>query len=89
MGVPISWLDKYCPDQFEIVGATESEGRGFSGGLWDEMSKVSQPLVEREGESTREYLSGIRIPGHTKYDRPYVNGRRMYFRILIRRRKAV
>lgn len=22
MGVPISWLDKYCPEQFEIVGIT-------------------------------------------------------------------
>ncbi len=46
MGVPISFLDKYNPDQFEILGATESEGRGFSNGLWDESSKVSQPLVE-------------------------------------------
>ena len=27
MGVPISFLDKYCPEQFEIVGATESEGK--------------------------------------------------------------
>src|SRR3990167_6272914 len=48
MGVPISFLDKYNPDQFEIVGATESEGRGFSNGLWEESSKVSQPLVGNE-----------------------------------------
>ena len=34
MGVPITYLDKYCPEQFEIVGATESEGKGFSAGLW-------------------------------------------------------
>ncbi|MCL1811330.1 MAG: adenine-specific methyltransferase EcoRI family protein [Methanomassiliicoccaceae archaeon] len=46
MGVPISFLDKYCPDQFEIMGATESEGRGFSCGLWDENSKISQPLIK-------------------------------------------
>lgn len=45
MGVPISFLHKHNPDQFEIIGATESEGRGFSEGLWDEKSKVSQPLV--------------------------------------------
>jgi len=51
MGVPISFLDKYSPDQFEILGATESEGRGFSNGLWDESSKVSQPLVN----NTRVY----------------------------------
>lgn len=45
MGVPISFLDKYNPEQFEIVGATESEGRGFSNGLWDPLSKISQPLI--------------------------------------------
>lgn len=45
MGVPISFLDKYSPEQFEIVGATESEGKGFSEGLWDASSGVAQPLV--------------------------------------------
>lgn len=45
MGVPISFLDKYSPDQFVIVGATESEGKGFSEGLWDATSGVSQPVV--------------------------------------------
>ena len=48
MGVPISFLDKYCPEQFEIVGATESEGKGFSLGLWDETSGVAQPLINGE-----------------------------------------
>ncbi len=45
MGVPISFLDKYSPEQFEIVGATESEGKGFSCGLWRADSSVAQPLV--------------------------------------------
>ena len=45
MGVPITFLDKYCPIQFEIVGATESEGKGFSNGLFDEAFKITQPLV--------------------------------------------
>lgn len=45
MGVPITFLDKYCPEQFEILGATESEGKGFSNGLWYASSKVSQPLI--------------------------------------------
>ena len=35
MGVPISFLDKYNPDQFEIVGMAEDNGKGFSGGIWD------------------------------------------------------
>lgn len=46
MGVPISFLDKYNPEQFEIIGATESEGKGFSNGLWDSSSKVAQPLLK-------------------------------------------
>ncbi len=45
MGVPITFLDKYNPDQFEIIGATESEGRGFAGDLWDKKSRVSQAMV--------------------------------------------
>jgi len=45
MGVPITFLDKYSPEQFEIIGATESEGKGFSNGLWTEKSKISQPVV--------------------------------------------
>ncbi len=46
MGVPITFLDKYCPEQFEIVGCTESEGVGFSCGLWIEDSKVAQPMID-------------------------------------------
>lgn len=45
MGVPITFLDKYCPEQFEILGATESEGRGFSCGLWNSDSGIAQPVV--------------------------------------------
>ena len=45
MGVPITFLDKYNPAQFEIVGATESEGKGFSNGLWKENSGVAQAMI--------------------------------------------
>lgn len=51
MGVPITFLGKYNPDQFEIIGATESEGKGFSNGLWDEKSGIAQPLIY----GTRKY----------------------------------
>ena len=57
MGVPITFLDKYCPTQFEIVGITEKA----------------------------EYLKPLYIDGCEKYDRPYVNGKRMYSRLLIKR----
>ena len=60
MGVPISYLDKHNPEQFEILGMTESNGRGLSFGLWDESSKKA----------------------HT-----YINGKKKYARIFIRKRK--
>lgn len=45
MGVPITYLDKHNPEQYEIYGATESEGKGFSKGLWNVESKIAQPVV--------------------------------------------
>lgn len=56
MGVPISFLDKYCPEQFEIVGTTESEGKGFSNGLWDESSGTAQPLINGERKYKRLFI---------------------------------
>jgi hypothetical protein len=46
MGVPITYLTKHNPDQFEIIGATESEGAGFSAGLWRADSGVPQAVVD-------------------------------------------
>lgn len=56
MGVPISFLDKYNPHQFEIFGATESEGKGFSNGLWAESSNVPQPVVNKERVYKRIFI---------------------------------
>lgn len=57
MGVPITFLDKYCPTQFEIIGITENAN----------------------------YLKDLYLDGCEKYDRPYLNGKRMYSRLLIKR----
>ena len=56
MGVPITFLEKFNPDQFEIVGATESEGRGFSNGLWKPESGVVQPMVNGERKYKRIFI---------------------------------
>ena len=61
MGVPITFLDKYNPDQFEIIGATESEGKGFSNGLWYPSSKVSQPVVNKKRVYKRLFIKNIRL----------------------------
>ena len=60
MGVPITFLDKYNPNQFEILGNSEM---------------FAEPLVI-DGKLKNK-------PG-----RFYINGKRMYDRILIRRKAA-
>ena len=45
MGVPITFIDKYNPDRVEILGCTESEGVGFSNGLWHDDSRVKQATI--------------------------------------------
>lgn len=37
MGVPITFLDKYNPEQFELIGMAEDNGKGYSGeaSKWD------------------------------------------------------
>lgn len=51
MGVPITFFDKHDRNQFRIVGATESEGKGFSNGLWYADSGIAQPVIN----GTRKY----------------------------------
>jgi len=61
MGVPITFMDKYSLEQFEILGATESEGKGFSNGLWDENSKVSQPLIKGKRAYKRIFIRNKKL----------------------------
>ena len=84
MGVPITFLDKYNPEQFEIVGCTESEGRGLSNGVFDSQYAVTQPLIGGGIGSTNEYSSNLRVPGYGYYHRARINGKEIYFRILVR-----
>lgn len=57
MGVPITFLTKYNPEQFNIIGATESEGKGFSKGLWDPSSKIAQPTVNGKKVYKRIFIT--------------------------------
>jgi hypothetical protein len=40
MGVPITFLDKYCPEQFEIIGTSDN-------GLIDDKYKLTQGLTQK------------------------------------------
>ena len=61
MGVPITFLDKYNPNQFEIIGSDYEVKEGL-------FPEIVNPKWEG------------------KIDRGYINGKRMYARILIRRK---
>lgn len=62
MGVPITFLDHYNPEQFEIVGSDYEVKQG-----------LLPELVKREWTG--------------KVDRGYVRGKRLFARILVRKRK--
>ncbi|MBQ6085196.1 MAG: adenine-specific methyltransferase EcoRI family protein [Bacteroidaceae bacterium] len=50
MGVPITFLDKYNPDQFEIIGATENEAS----------EEVKELRIQGFTKYDRPYIKGIR-----------------------------
>jgi hypothetical protein len=47
MGVPISFLDKYCPEQFEIVGSSRHDDCNMDGGYW-QGGKIDANINGRE-----------------------------------------
>lgn len=67
MGVPITFLDKYSPDQFEIIMLANGNARS---------NVASKTLAEVGYRPHSEDKGGVGI----------INGRRVYARILIRRK---
>lgn len=61
MGVPITFMNKYNPEQFEIIGATESEGKGFSNGVWKEESNVAQAMINGKRVYKRIFIRNKRL----------------------------
>lgn len=56
MGVPITFLDKYCPEQFELIGMAEDNGKGYSGkeSMWD--GKNPHCIVNGENKYKRIFI---------------------------------
>lgn len=67
MGVPISFLDKYCPEQFEIIGSSRELGAP--------MSKVAQKGTYVQG-GPRFYLSNGDGTHRRMYDRIVIKRRK-------------
>lgn len=74
MGVPITFLDKYCPEQFEIVGARKgADGRDLS--------------IERESPAVLPNPHTPSTPGLLNNPKDTkVRGKSTYARVLIRRK---
>ena len=73
MGVPISFFDKYCPEQFEIVGMGEDNGTGHSGGVWRAGTSKSC-LINGKARFKRVFIRHKNpvTTEHSKYRKPQV-----------------
>ena len=81
MGVPISFLDKYCPEQFEIVGMCENED------LYELKTKVY-----KTAECKKAYLDKFKKKGTYDLNASGVVIRKglmekVYQRVLIKRKR--
>jgi hypothetical protein len=90
MGVPVSFLDKHCPEQFEIVGITKTWFGGATK-VYPRQVQVDKngrrTLVTKLNDGPVLKLAGP-TPGETCYE---VDGEwytQVYARILIRRKRA-
>ena len=88
MGVPISFLDKYNPEQFEIVQFRKGEdGKDLAFTVerereWCRTSGCSYEEFERKFPPVKMHGPGLMTSGQTK-----INGKSKYNRILIQKRK--
>ena len=91
MGVPITFLDKHNPDQFEILGLSQKAGMGL------ESTKLYDDYYEVKSDGTRTGSSGKKtngnpvLKGKPNKGNYYTNGKEsvysLYGRIFIRNKK--
>ena len=53
MGVPISFLDKYCPEQFEIIGLANGGELGVECGVSSNLSDAECKALFKEDKTFR------------------------------------
>ena len=92
MGVPITFLDKYNPDQFEIVGLSQKYGFGLeSNKIYDEYKEIRQDGTYT-GSSGKRTNGNPVMAGKPAKGNYYTNGTNcvysLYSRIFIKRRSG-
>ena len=95
MGVPISWLDFYCPEQFEILGITAGRDE-FDKIAWPTKRYINPIQINKDGSKSNGSKANTRatilldtIPDDIYYiaDNAVCPFQISYARILIRKRK--
>ena len=93
MGVPISFLDKYCPEQFEIMGATQRGCHNLVPDIrkYDSYWEVKQN-GERTGSSGNKTNENANILGNDGIKNYFINSagriiQSVYQRLFIRSKK--
>ncbi len=56
MGVPITFMDKYCPEQFEIIWTTDRGGDGMLDGCKKQHTRFDAPVVNGNGLYKRIFI---------------------------------
>ena len=82
IGVPITFIDKYCPEQFEILGIANSArwiGDFPCFTIIDGKKVYNRILIKHSSEEPDIINGGV-------FNNPYVNGKKKYQRLLIKRR---
>ena len=59
MGVPVTFLDKWNPSQFEIIGMAEDNGKGLSGGIWD--GKNPHCVIDGQNKFKRIFIKNKKV----------------------------
>ena len=90
MGVPITFFDKYCPEQFEILGITKN---WFGGAI-----KIYPPQIQVDKHGRKSEVTKLNdgaaietkfvVPGETFYIVNQKNYIQVYARILIRKKQG-
>jgi hypothetical protein len=90
MGVPISFLDKYCPDQFEIIGLTKT--------WFGAATKTYPPQIQVNSNGMKSEVTKLNDGATLRLSSPpidqthyIVDGRyyiQLYARVLIQHKKA-
>lgn len=82
MGVPISFLDKYCPEQFEILNANDYRKSASVPVKPHGLVKDKDSYITERERSTPEYSYGSY---EDMVSRPIVDGKKTYRRMFVKR----